>query len=264
MFGLYSFFLPQIVCNAMSGKKKVLLPQYYVGIGLSRLFFPLYLFGCPSNLFVVTLEVNAASNTGIVLALSAWVGMQLMVLALQDLLGARFFIPKAFLPAQYDYFRPLPHPSNTETAGSTSEHTYVMNSGIEMTSTEEVTNSEAPDASQRTWFFPFNNIARNFRSVYSPMSANAGTGGYDSASDMEAGQQQPECSICYNAVNTDARLVVDDGQRYMVSDACCLVDINLMYPYRLHLAITYFTSSVSFNGCKLNWSALCADMPFHH
>ncbi len=37
-----------------------------------------------------------------------WMGIQVMVMTLQNKCGPRFFIPKQFLPVKYDYHRPIP------------------------------------------------------------------------------------------------------------------------------------------------------------
>ena len=41
-------------------------------------------------------------------ALLVWVGLQVAVVYSQDVFGARWFIPKRFLPHKYDYRRPIP------------------------------------------------------------------------------------------------------------------------------------------------------------
>ena len=46
---VYSFWIPQIVHCARTDVRQPLKPLYIVGMSLTRLLLPLYLFGCPSN-----------------------------------------------------------------------------------------------------------------------------------------------------------------------------------------------------------------------
>lgn len=50
LFGLYSWWLPQIVLSAMSDTRQPLRPVYVAGTSAARLALPLYLYGCPANL----------------------------------------------------------------------------------------------------------------------------------------------------------------------------------------------------------------------
>mmetsp|Transcript_37024 Transcript_37024/g.116477 ORF Transcript_37024/g.116477 Transcript_37024/m.116477 type:complete len:266 (+) Transcript_37024:67-864(+) len=96
----YSFWLPQIVYNIRHDCRRPLLPQYIVGISVSRLLIPLYIFLCPKNLLRLEPEPKLAG------ALVAWVSLQAALLLLQHRWGAHCFIPKRLLPEKYDYFRP--------------------------------------------------------------------------------------------------------------------------------------------------------------
>jgi transmembrane E3 ubiquitin-protein ligase len=82
IFALYSFWVPQIAYSAYTGARKALDMQYVVGISLSRLFFPLYMFGCPNNLYSLITERSTISATAC-WVLVLWMGFQTAVVLLQ-------------------------------------------------------------------------------------------------------------------------------------------------------------------------------------
>ena len=94
---LYSVWIPQIVHSAKTGVRKPLLVSYYVGTGISRLYIPLYMLGCPDNIFA-RINDNFEVNALAVVALVLWTGAQLLMLFLQDKYGPRFFVPASWLP----------------------------------------------------------------------------------------------------------------------------------------------------------------------
>lgn len=49
-FALYSFWIPQIVSCVKNDARQPLRPAYIIGISITRLALPLYLYGCPKNL----------------------------------------------------------------------------------------------------------------------------------------------------------------------------------------------------------------------
>jgi hypothetical protein len=103
-FIIHGFWIPQIVKSAKSDTRPPLLSSYVIGISITRLVFPLYLFACPTNLLKI------APSVLMCVALVVLVASQAVVLLLQNLPGPRFgprwFVPKKFLPAKYDYYRP--------------------------------------------------------------------------------------------------------------------------------------------------------------
>jgi len=115
IFLLYSFWVPQIVYNAVNNTKKPFFQSpaggYALLMSLTRLFIPLYVYGCPRN-FVATLgdhsEFTHLYNPTACLVLAAWLACQILVLYLQDRLGSRFFLPAAFHPVVYNYHRAIP------------------------------------------------------------------------------------------------------------------------------------------------------------
>jgi hypothetical protein len=101
-FVLYGFWVPQIVWQAVHGFRRGFGVRYIVAMSSTRLVLPLYFLACPVNFLNHQVDLVALG------VLLAWVGGQLCVLHAQQRLGARFFVPKRFLPQQYDYHRSIP------------------------------------------------------------------------------------------------------------------------------------------------------------
>lgn len=101
LFALYSFWVPQIVLNVIEDHRRPLLPIYILGTSITRLAIPLYFWGCPHNFLHIQPQPGSA------MALVGWLLFQAFVLLTQYKLGPRWFIPKAFLPEKYDYYRPI-------------------------------------------------------------------------------------------------------------------------------------------------------------
>ena len=97
VFLLYSIWVPQIIHSAKTGVRKPLLEYYYIGTGISRLYIPLYMLGCPDNIFS-RINESFQVNTVAVVMLVLWTGVQLVMLFLQDRYGPRFFVPASWLP----------------------------------------------------------------------------------------------------------------------------------------------------------------------
>ncbi|CAN0915111.1 Transmembrane E3 ubiquitin-protein ligase FLY2 [Linum grandiflorum] len=96
---MYSFWIPQIVTNVIRDSRKPLHPYYILGMTVTRLAVPLYIFGCPNNF--MRIEPDKTWCTSLVM----FVGLQASVLLLQNYLGSRWFIPRQILPEKYSYFR---------------------------------------------------------------------------------------------------------------------------------------------------------------
>ncbi|CAO3616408.1 unnamed protein product [Cunninghamella echinulata] len=106
-FGLYSFWIPQIIRNVIRGCRKPLSPRYILGMTISRLTIPLYFYACPQNI------IGQDPSFG-VWALVGYMMLQTLVLFFQDLFGPRFFVPEKYLPQTYNYHPILP-PEDEET-----------------------------------------------------------------------------------------------------------------------------------------------------
>jgi len=104
----YSYWVPQIVCNAVRDTRRPLHPVYVSGMSISRLILPLYLYGVPANLAAALTGTHMTARLDMCLLLIAWTAIQVWILRTQDKKGPRFMIPARFLPPKYDYERPPP------------------------------------------------------------------------------------------------------------------------------------------------------------
>ncbi|XP_009606918.1 transmembrane E3 ubiquitin-protein ligase FLY1 isoform X1 [Nicotiana tomentosiformis] len=96
---LHSFWIPQVVTNVIRDLRKPLHPHYILGMTITRLAIPLYVFGCPHNFMRIEPDENWCICLGIFMAFQA------SVLLLQHYLGSRWFIPRQILPEKYSYYR---------------------------------------------------------------------------------------------------------------------------------------------------------------
>ncbi|XP_073115609.1 transmembrane E3 ubiquitin-protein ligase FLY1 isoform X4 [Elaeis guineensis] len=101
LFIMYSFWIPQIITNVIRDTRKPLHPYYILGMTLTRMAIPLYIFGCPSNFMRIEVDTNWCISLGVFL------GLQASILLLQHYLGSRWFIPRQILPEKYSYYRRL-------------------------------------------------------------------------------------------------------------------------------------------------------------
>lgn len=101
---MYSFWIPQIVTNVVRDSRKPLHPQYILGVTITRLAIPLYVFGCPTNFMRIQGDKNWC------ICLCVFMGAQAFVLLLQHYLGSRCFIPRQILPEKYCYYRRFDSP----------------------------------------------------------------------------------------------------------------------------------------------------------
>ncbi|KAK7257422.1 hypothetical protein RIF29_31397 [Crotalaria pallida] len=103
---VYSFWIPQIITNVVRDSRKPLHPHYIIGITVTRLAVPLYIFGCPNNF----MRIEPDQRWCVYLAL--FIGLQAAVLLLQHYLGSRWFIPHQILPEKYSYYRRFAQDTN--------------------------------------------------------------------------------------------------------------------------------------------------------
>lgn len=85
---MYSFWIPQIITNVVRDSRKFLHPHYILGISVTRLAIPLYIFGCPHNFMRIEPDRNWC------ICLIVFIGLQASILLLQHYLGSRWFIPR--------------------------------------------------------------------------------------------------------------------------------------------------------------------------
>ncbi|XP_027342107.1 transmembrane E3 ubiquitin-protein ligase FLY1-like isoform X1 [Abrus precatorius] len=96
---MYSFWIPQIITNVIRDSRKPLHPHYILGITITRLAIPLYIFGCPNNFMRIEPDKSWC------VCLAIFIGLQAAILLLQHYLGSRWFIPRQILPEKYSYYR---------------------------------------------------------------------------------------------------------------------------------------------------------------
>jgi hypothetical protein len=85
---MYSFWIPQIISNVIHDSRKPLDPHYILGITVTRLAIPLYIFGWPNNFMHIEPDKNWC------VCLTMFLGLQAIFLLLQHYLGPRWFIPR--------------------------------------------------------------------------------------------------------------------------------------------------------------------------
>ncbi|XVF66809.1 hypothetical protein PTKIN_Ptkin10aG0067400 [Pterospermum kingtungense] len=106
---LYSFWIPQIITNVIRDPRKPLHPHYILGMTITRLAIPLYIFGCPHNFMRIEPDKSWCVCLGV------FMGLQASILLLQHYLGSRWFIPRQILPEKYSYYRRLDPDRNHST-----------------------------------------------------------------------------------------------------------------------------------------------------
>ncbi|XP_028775258.1 transmembrane E3 ubiquitin-protein ligase FLY2 [Neltuma alba] len=106
---MYSFWIPQIITNVIRDSRKPLHPHYILGITVTRLAVPLYIFGCPKNFMRIEPDKSWC------LCLAVFIGLQATILLLQNYLGSRWFIPRQILPEKYSYYRRFGQTTNHAT-----------------------------------------------------------------------------------------------------------------------------------------------------
>lgn len=100
---LNSYWLPQAYRNVVRGSHRSFKWWFIIGTTLVRLTPIGYIFMVKNNVF------DHHVDRRYFLVLVIWVSLQLSLLALQSVFGARFFLPKSWLPQTYSY-----HPALTE------------------------------------------------------------------------------------------------------------------------------------------------------
>lgn len=106
---VHSFWIPQIVINVVRDSRKPMHPHYIIGMSITRLAVPLYIFGCPHNF------MRTKPDKDWCICLGVFVGLQASILLLQHYLGSRWFIPRQILPEKYSYYRRLDQDINHAT-----------------------------------------------------------------------------------------------------------------------------------------------------
>lgn len=103
LFVAYSFWVPQIIHAAHHGLRDPYGVPFIIGMSVSRLVIPVYIYACPDNFVQQYMPFEPAYGTAG--ALVGWVALQVAVLLGQRKFGPNFFVPPQFRPAKYDYHR---------------------------------------------------------------------------------------------------------------------------------------------------------------
>ncbi|KAI8056999.1 hypothetical protein BDF22DRAFT_668865 [Syncephalis plumigaleata] len=85
----HSSWWPQVWRSIQRGTRKAFQKRFIFGMTLARLVCPLYIFGCPENLFY-------HRSTPWIWGLVAYDALQVLVLCIQDRFGPRFLVPQRF------------------------------------------------------------------------------------------------------------------------------------------------------------------------
>lgn len=105
--GIYlSFWVPQIHRNIVRNCRKALRWDFVVGQSILRLFPFVYFLTARGNVLFIRPDWTTA------FAMAGWMWIQAWVLASQDILGPRFFVPRGWAPPAYDY-----HPTLRDSPG---------------------------------------------------------------------------------------------------------------------------------------------------
>lgn len=96
-FSYLSFWVPQIYRNIMRNCRKALRWDFVIGESCLRLFPFLYFLTVHENVLFIRPDLRTAA------CLTGWVWIQVWLLASQDILGPRFFVPRGWAPPAYDY-----------------------------------------------------------------------------------------------------------------------------------------------------------------
>ncbi|KAJ5682346.1 hypothetical protein N7462_005511 [Penicillium macrosclerotiorum] len=102
-----SFWVPQIYRNVMRNCRKALRWDFVIGQSILRLFPFVYFLTARGNVLFIRPDWTTA------LSMAGWVWIQAWILASQDILGPRFFVPRGWAPPAYDY-----HPTLRDTPGA--------------------------------------------------------------------------------------------------------------------------------------------------
>ncbi|GMF98522.1 unnamed protein product [[Candida] boidinii] len=99
LFGILvnSYWIPQIYRNVIRGSRRSFAWEFIVGTSIIRLLPICYLCIYKGNPLYHHQDIQLVS------LLISWVSLQIFVLFLQEIFGARFFLPEKYLPQSYDY-----------------------------------------------------------------------------------------------------------------------------------------------------------------
>lgn len=97
VLGMNSYWVPQFLRNTLKNRRRTLLWEFVFGLSLVRVIPVIYICMNPGNPF------RHAYDPVLVLALAGWLLGQILLLYLQSVLGARFWVNDRWLPEQHNY-----------------------------------------------------------------------------------------------------------------------------------------------------------------
>jgi transmembrane E3 ubiquitin-protein ligase len=89
LFGLYTWWIPQIVLSAVMDGRQPLKPVYIIGTSAARLALPLYLYGCPANLLRIPPAPRMLAALIASVAAQVWVWLEIVPMRRTAPLGTR-------------------------------------------------------------------------------------------------------------------------------------------------------------------------------
>ena len=109
-----SYWVPQIIRNVKTNAREPVCDHYLYGMSVSRLLLPAYLLlvqdALPRVLMVPsTNAITPSQRLKVFVSLVAWQAIQVALLKLQRIKGARCFVPDYLVPKPYDYQRDPAH-----------------------------------------------------------------------------------------------------------------------------------------------------------
>ena len=109
-----SYWVPQIIRNVKTNAREPVCDHYLYGMAISRLLLPAYLLlvqdALPRVLMVPsTNAITPSARLKVFVSLVVWQVVQVALLKLQRLKGARCFVPDYLVPKPYDYQRDPAH-----------------------------------------------------------------------------------------------------------------------------------------------------------
>ena len=109
-----SYWVPQIIRNVKTNAREPVCDHYLYGMAISRLLLPAYLLlvqdALPRVLMVPsTNAITPSQRLKVFVSLVVWQAIQVALLKLQRLKGARCFVPDYLVPKPYDYQRDPAH-----------------------------------------------------------------------------------------------------------------------------------------------------------
>lgn len=251
----YSFWIPQIVRNARFEYAQPFHDTYLYGMAVSRLVAPVYVYAYPYSLVGIIIH-NAKLRPLFCLGLIAWQAAQVAVLKAQHKLGPRFFVPSCFLPARYDYRRPLPPPPPRGIDNPpTTTPAPAERGGTPASAPPPGPASRPPDPSASSSPSSSSSSPTSGSRCRVVPNASSASASPDVPSDRAGGADRAfECVICFQDV-------VPDGRNHLITP--CDHVRRCHYRHVLTSLRRSSTTRASCNGCSSNSSAPSAGARCH-